>query len=153
MKPNYIKLFLLVLVILFIIPFYVLVQGYFARYLPTFLITSKSISFVSAEGRLAVTIIGREFVGALVVAFIALLPIGYLFPKRWPFVSAVLTVITLLFLLFTCPADTTQNSFLTTIRVGEYVAVIVAYFLMALVGSWLSRKKMKSYNHCMERFA
>jgi ABC-type phosphate transport system permease subunit len=82
MKRRYIKILLLVVIILIIVPLYILVQGYVARYLPTFLITSKTLSLVSAKGRFAVTIIGSELVGSLIVAFVTLLPVGYMFPKR-----------------------------------------------------------------------
>ena len=144
MKRQYIKILLLLVIILIIVPLYVLVQGYVARYLPTFLITSRNLSFVSVKGRLAVTIIGSEFVGSLVVAFITLLPVGYTFPKRWAPASAVLVAITLVALLFVFPAGTIRSWFMDVIRVGEYLSIITAYFLMALVGSRLSRHTLKT---------
>jgi hypothetical protein len=144
MKRHYVKILLLLVIILTIVPLYVLVQGYVARYLPTFLITSRNLSFVSVKGRLAVTIIGSEFVGSLVVAFITLLPVGYTFPKRWAPASAVLVAITLVALLFVFPAGTIRSWFMDVIRVGEYLSIITAYFLMALVGSRLSRHTLKT---------
>ncbi|HMK75617.1 MAG TPA: hypothetical protein VK568_05485 [Thermodesulfobacteriota bacterium] len=144
MKRHYVKILLLLVIILTIVPLYVLVQGYVARYLPTFLITSRNLSFVSVKGRLAVTIIGSEFVGSLVVAFITLLPVGYTFPKRWAPASAVLVAITLVALLFVFPAGTIRSWFMDVIRVGEYLSIITAYFLMALVGSRLSRHTLET---------
>ena len=144
MKRHYVKILLLLVIILTIVPLYVLVQGYVARYLPTFLITSRNLSFVSVKGRLAVTIIGSEFVGSLVVAFITLLPVGYTFPKRWAPASAVLVAITLVTLLFVFPAGTIRSWFMDVIRVGEYLSIITAYFLMALVSSRLSRHTLET---------
>ena len=144
MKRKHTKILLLVVIILIIVPLYILVQGYVARYLPTFLITSRNLSFVSANGRLAVTIIGSEFVGSLVVAFITLLPVGYMFPKKWAPAPAVLVAITLVVLLFVYPADATRSWFMDVIRVGEYLSIISAYFLMALVGFRLSRHRLKT---------
>ena len=144
MKRQYVKILLLFVIVIIIVPLYVLVQGYVARYPITFLITSKNLSFVSAKGGLAVTIIGSEFVGSLVVALVTLLPVGYMFPKRWSLVSAVLVAITLAALIFVYPADTTQRAFMHVLRVGEYLGIIAAYFLMAIVGSRLSRHTLKT---------
>jgi len=139
MKRQYIKILFLFVIILIIAPLYILVQGYVARYLPIFLIASPSLSFLSVKGRLAIITIDGEFVGSLVVALVTLLPAGYMFPKRWAPVSAILVVITLAVLISVYPADTTRSRFMDVLRVGEYLSVIVAYFLMALVGSRLSR--------------
>ena len=81
--------------------------------------------------------IGGEFVGSLVVALVTLLPVGYMFPKRWSPASAVLVAITLVALLFVFPAGTIRSWFMDVIWVGEYLSIITAYFLMALVGSRL----------------
>jgi len=144
MKRQYIKILFLFVIILIIVPLYVLVQGYVARYLPTFLITSRNLSFVSAKGRLEVTTIGGEFVGSLVVALVTLLPAGYMFPKRWSLVSTVLVAITLAVLISIYLTGATRTWFMDAIRVGEYLSVITAYFLMALVGSRLSRHALKT---------
>jgi hypothetical protein len=144
MKRKHTKILLLVVIILIIVPLYVLVQGYVARYLPTFLIKPKALSFVSVKGRWAIITISGEFVGSLVVALVTLLPIGYMFPKRWAAVSAVLVAITLAVLISVYPADTTQRGFMDVLRVGEYLSVITAYFLTALVGSRLSCHTMKT---------
>jgi hypothetical protein len=144
MKRHYFKILLLFVIIIIIVPLYILVQGYVARYLPVFLIASKKLSFVSAKGRLAVAIIGSEFVGSLVVAFVILLPVGYMFPKRWYLVSSVLAAITLAVLISVYPIDTTRRAFMNVIRVGEYLSIIAAYFLMALAGSRLSRHRLKT---------
>ena len=144
MKRHYFKILLLFVIILIIVPLYILVQGYVASHLPIFLIKPKALSFVSVKGRLAIITIGSEFVGSLVVAFVTLLPVGYMFPKRWAPASAVLVAITLAVLLFVFPAGTTRSWFMDAIRVGEYLSVITAYFLMALMGSRLSRHTLKT---------
>jgi hypothetical protein len=120
---------------------YILVQGYVAGHLPIFLIKPKALSFVSVKGRWAIITIGGEFIGSLVVAFVTLLPAGYMFPKRWAAVSAILVVITLAVLISVYPAGTTRSRFMDVIRVGEYLSIVAAYFSMALVGSRLSRHK------------
>jgi len=139
MKRQYIKILLLFVIILIIVPLYVLVQGYVARYLVTFLTATKNLSFVSIKGRWAIITIGGEFVGSLVVAFVTLLPVGYMFPKRWSLVSAVLVAITLAVLTSIYLTGTTRGRFLDVLRVGEYLGIIAAYFLMAFVGSRLPR--------------
>lgn len=110
---------------------YANIQGYWA------LLLVPVLRFFSVKEvvPMATTIILMNFVASLFVALLLSLPLGYVTRKRSLLFSVLLSLGLLSFLLWVHLDQGFETTFMSALRIGEYVGVILAFVIMARVGA------------------
>ena len=84
---------------------------------------------------MATTIILMNFVASLFVALLLSLSLGYVTKKRSLLFSLLLSLGLLSFLLWVHLEQGFETTFMSALRVREYVGVVLAFVIMARVGA------------------
>jgi hypothetical protein len=113
---------------------YAIIQGYWAL----LLVPVIKILSVKAAVPMAATMILMDFVASLFVALLLSLPLGYVTKERSFLFSILLGLGLLPWLLWArFDQEFAETSFTLAVLVGEYVAVVLAFIIMARIGAHL----------------
>lgn len=131
---------LLLLALAAIAPFlYANVQAYWA-----FLLVPVG-EILSVSGKVPNAILNgvMSFCGALIVAALLSLPLGYVAKNKPYLFGALLSLAPLVFLVSVLEDQQNVTTFLRVIRVAEYLSIVVAFTAMARLGAHLRALRHK----------
>jgi hypothetical protein len=132
---------LLLLVLTAIAPFvYAIFQGYWAL----LLVPVGQLFSVSGKVPYAILIVVMNLCGALIVAILLALPLGYVAKCRPYMFGALLSLAPLIFLLWVAEDWLDVTSFLGAIRIAEYLSIIISFVVMARLGAYIRKLRYQS---------
>ena len=104
--------------------------------------------FLSVSGKIpwAILIISLNFLGALFVALLLALPLGYVAKERPYLFGALLSFAPLWFLLWVVESEGGATTFLRTIHTFEFLSVLATFMILARLGAYLRTRKQKPHN-------
>ena len=104
--------------------------------------------FLSVSGKIpwAILIVSLNFLGALFVALLLALPLGYI-AKDTPYLfGALLSFAPLGYLLLVVESEDAATTFLGTILTFECLSVLATFMILARLGAYLRTRKQKPHN-------
>jgi len=114
------------------------IQGYWAL----LLVPAVQLLSVSGKAPLAIVMVIMNLLGALIVATILSVPLGYVAKDRPYLFGALLSLAPLLFLLWLLLEDGwNAPGLLGVVRIAEYLSIVVAFVAMARLGAYLRTVK------------
>lgn len=138
---------LLLAALMVVAPFlYSLIQGYWA------LALVPIGRFLSVSGKVpwAILIISLNFLGALFVALLLALPLGYVAKERPYLYGALLSFAPLGLMLWVLEREGGATAFLRTIEIFEYLSVLATFMIVARLGAFLRSRRQKPHNSTLE---
>jgi hypothetical protein len=129
----------LFLVLAAIAPFlYANVQGYWAL----LLVPAAQFFSVAGHVQFAILLIIMNLLGALIVASLLSLPLGYVAKSRPYFFGALLSLAPIVFMLWLLIEDGWNvPGLLGVVRIAEYLSIVIAFASMARLGAYLRTLK------------